>query len=280
MDEYSSPYLSSSITLTPLGVKGGWEPGTRPDFLLWGDSHAIALAPAFDDVASRKGLSGIAFVHTSHVPLPGTWLPSEGSHEVQRIQRQEVVSFIQDSRPRRVVIAARWTAYLEGPSRAELSAGRQIDANWVASINEESSSKARSLNAIEAGLMSLAEICANSGSRLVIIRQIPECGLESPSRSAVNLAMGRISRLPRVPLTYGDFLARRASMDRVLDGIYRDNLTIIDPAPRFRSSTNGVCVFEDGMSNYRDDDHLSWTGLKLVVDDIVDALGLKPSGDH
>lgn len=273
--EYATPLNSANPRIVPLGVQSGPAEEARPDFLLWGDSHAMALAGAVDRVAAQEGLHGFAFVQSSHVPIPDAWMPSLGSLEVQERDRKNVIQFIQDRQPRRVIIAARWTCYLEGPSPLELEE-QPGDANWYTTPASTSASRESSYKVIANGLRTLANICRQAGAQLVLLRQVPECGIASPSRDAVNFAMNRIPALPKSPYSYRDFLKRRASFDQLLEGLGALRPTIVDAAPRLESSSGRISVFQDGVSNYRDADHLSWSGLQLLHRDLAYALGLTP----
>ena len=232
----------------------------------------MALAGAVDRVAARERLHGSAFVKSSHVPIPRAWMPYLGSLEVQTQDRETVLRFIREHRPHRLIVAARWSCYLEGPSRLELT-DQPEDANWYAFTDSNSASRESSHEVIAEGLQALVSLCEEIDTTLVVVRQVPECGLEAPSRSAVNFAMQRIPNLPSVPQTYQDFATRRSSFDRILDEIRGPQVLIVDPAPRFRSGDGGVIVFSDGVSNYRDADHLSWSGLGRLDAEIVEALG-------
>jgi hypothetical protein len=112
---YATPLSADRPRFVPLGVRDRDNDESRPDFLLWGDGHAMALAGAVDRIAAQHNLSGMAFVKSPHLPIPGAWMPYLGSIEVQQRDREITEQFIRDRRPRRVIIAARRTCRLEGP---------------------------------------------------------------------------------------------------------------------------------------------------------------------
>src|SRR5690606_37848953 len=58
------PLIDSPDNPCLLGAKG-----VRPTMLVWGDSHAIAIAPAFDNLLRRQGLSAVLAVNTTCPPL-------------------------------------------------------------------------------------------------------------------------------------------------------------------------------------------------------------------
>lgn len=270
--EYANALNATETTFVPLGVDPADGTPERPDFLLWGDSHAMVFAGAIDQIAAEEGLTGFALVKSSHLPIPDAWMPFLGNAESQQRDRDEVLAFLRQRRPKRLLIAARWTCYLEGPSELELE-DQPEDANWYAKMGTRAKSKATSREAIAEGLLKLIGICESTSTELVLIRQVPESGIPSPSQEAVHLAMQRITALPETPNTYASFEVRRRSFDAILSGLEENSVRIIDPAPSFKRTDGGLLIFVDGISAYRDADHLSWSGLQRVDTELRTALG-------
>jgi len=88
-----------------IGVKG-----MPPRLLLWGDSHALAWAPAMDEILRRKGTSGILAIHSACPPLPGVNNPvSLGCHKFNRT----VSDWLARHRMADVYVVASWLSYSE-----------------------------------------------------------------------------------------------------------------------------------------------------------------------
>ena len=274
--EYANALNAAETTFVPLGIEPAEDTPKRPDFLLWGDSHAMVLAGAIDQIAAEEGLTGFALVKSSHLPIPDAWMPFLGDPDSQQRDRDEVLAFLKQRRPKRLLIAARWTCYLEGPSDLELQ-DQPEDANWYTKRGTLTKSKATSREAIAEGLRKLIGVCDSTSTELVLIRQVPESGIASPSQEAVHLAMERITALPESPNTWAIFEGRRKSFDTILSGLAKSSIRIIDPAPRFRGADGGLLVFVDGAPAYRDADHLSWFGLQRIHTELRDALGASDS---
>ena len=94
--------------LRPLGV----EKGDSIDFLLWGDSHAIAVSGLIDQIAKEQGLSGLLTTEGGTAPLLGVWRPAKGTSTIAWVD--EVMGFVKKKHVRNVILVARWDFFTEG----------------------------------------------------------------------------------------------------------------------------------------------------------------------
>jgi hypothetical protein len=86
----------------------------RPSFLLWGDSHAMTVVPAFDINAKRYGLSGFIATHSSCPPIIGLIKnPSRFYGYDAETFNQNVLTIIK-SHPeiKTVFLGASWSSYI------------------------------------------------------------------------------------------------------------------------------------------------------------------------
>lgn len=86
----------------------------QPSFLLWGDSHAMTLVPAFDKMSKKYGLSGFIATHSGCPPILGV---SRADYDSNTFN-QNVLKFIdKHTEIQTVVLAASWAAYINGNSK-------------------------------------------------------------------------------------------------------------------------------------------------------------------
>jgi peptidoglycan/LPS O-acetylase OafA/YrhL len=104
-------------------------PCTAVDFVVWGDSHATALAPLVERVALERDLCGSLLQRNATVPLPGLWqpfdnqsAPTEGPDWVDMSLER-----IEELRPRLLIVVARWDAYLGGRSDQRVARCGEFD---------------------------------------------------------------------------------------------------------------------------------------------------------
>ncbi|HEX6960944.1 MAG TPA: acyltransferase family protein [Lacipirellula sp.] len=97
--------------LVPFGVERANQPCTM---LVWGDSHAVAALPAFDELFKSWGLAGRAATHNSTPPLVNHFARTEyGLSEASLEFNREVVAYIRRNRIPHTVLVCAWDGYVE-----------------------------------------------------------------------------------------------------------------------------------------------------------------------
>jgi peptidoglycan/LPS O-acetylase OafA/YrhL len=86
-----------------------------PAFVLWGDSHAMAIVGLCDELARSKGLSGQCFAAPGIHPLLGVWDNHHQKREVQLEWNRRVVEWIKNHKVPHVIIVARWEYAVPSP---------------------------------------------------------------------------------------------------------------------------------------------------------------------
>jgi hypothetical protein len=86
--------------------------GTRPSFLLLGDSHALALAPAIDRVASKAGRMGLFIGKLACLPLleMGRYRAAQGTPQYPcRDFTNQAISLLEQNKDiKTVILVGRW----------------------------------------------------------------------------------------------------------------------------------------------------------------------------
>lgn len=266
-------------TIRPAGA--GASKGDDYDVLIWGDSHADALAPGIAKWAAALGLSTRQASRTSCPPLLGVQVMTEATGvdtACMEFNRRMVAEIADNDRLRYVVLAGRWARYVEGtPYRNEDGAPL-----W---LNLDGSESRRTVLDSAAALEISARLTVETiraagpkGLRVIVILQTPEMGIDVP----VCLAQRRLLRLSIEPcesVSLEDFQRRAKSSTvalRSLDG----QAVLIDPSTVL--CLEGVCRVERGNQTlYRDDDHLSTAGALWAIPILLDAsLRRKPLAGH
>ncbi len=227
------------------------------DIVLIGDSHAQSLMPAVRQFAQDQGLTAGFALRADCAPLVGVWREKD----VQKLCPQfaeEAMAFLAETKPRIVILAARWSVYTV--------TGRQLYADRDRVAND----RATSLAIFEAGLDRTLRRIAETGAVPVVVEQMPENAGDLPSSSLVLMRLG-------LPL---DTVAARKSKHQKTQHVMSDllrrastKLTFvrIDPAIAFCPAER--CTVEaGGRLLYSDNDHLNVDGSLFLLPYLSDEL--------
>jgi len=206
--------------------------GDRPEFLLWGDSHALAMAHGIDRAAVELGKSG-RFLGISACP-PGREASNKSPGGACQAFNQAVRDYLlRNPSIRTIVLAGYWSHYYAQPEP----------------------------ETFEANLQRLLRELADKDYRVVVIGQAPEPGWNVPSVLARSLWYGH--RLPAAS-TREQHMARHERFHAMIQKGHAGRVTLVNVADRL--CPGGTCVVESqGAVLYRDGHHLSKAGSGLLT---------------
>ena len=231
------------------GIGGDGE----PTFLLWGDSHALALASGINLSAIDANAAGLTALRTGCQPLLGIERPGRqtcaafNDAVVRRLEAEPGI--------RTVILAARWTMAADG-RRYGNEPGRDVT---LADVIAPGDAAVTNAELFERGLERTLDTLQQLGKTVVLIGQIPEIGYDVPSTNYSARLTGRdVSEM--IAPDIDAFEARAGEVRRVLDAqSRRRSLRYVDPARRLCNAER-CAVVVDGVPLYRDDNHLSLRG--------------------
>jgi peptidoglycan/LPS O-acetylase OafA/YrhL len=234
----------------------GWM--TPPTFLLWGDSHAAALAPGFSTAASIHKVGGYEAVESGCPPLTGIevhWHAVPGLPSCAAFN-EDVLKYVR-ARPslHKIILAARWSVFAEGhgyrsdsASAVSLTAGSsRPDGEWTDS------------DLFALGLERTVDELRGMGRQVVVIAPIPEVGYDVPEALFVAKHTGRDVNNIIAP-TMAEYQARNRVVLDVLKPLRSiSDVEVIDIAMRM-CDLQRCTVADSGGPWYVDDQHLSTHG--------------------
>ncbi len=236
------------------------------DFLVWGDSHARAMAHGIDLGAQAAGKGGV-IAYQSGCPV---------LISVARQDRSNCVEFSENllqylaERPqlKTVVIVARWPVWATG-TRYKNEAGRSIRLTTPQLAGQ---GDLTNLEIFAAGLKRTVATLKDMGRQVVLVKSVPEIGYESPSINFVASITGRDTNTLIAP-SVEEFAERTRDVNRILAELEKSGqVQIVDPTPILCDSRQ-CNVVVDGKLLYRDDDHLSSVGSALLAGLFTDLPG-------
>lgn len=257
--------LRNQETLCTLGSIG------EPEFLLWGDSHARAIASAISMSAARRGASGVLATRSACPPLDGIERPGR---RTCHIFNKGIHAYIADHPGiRTVILAARWTISVES-HRYKQENGMSIRLIDISDIENSGLSNAL---LFERGLRRTINKIQQQGIRVVLMRPIPEVGYDVPSALHAAVLTGRDVNAIIAP-TFPEYARRNANVTAIINRLEHElHITTVNPASLLCDQDVCRVATDDGFALYRDDDHLSTYG-SIYVSSIFDSLFEKKVG--
>ncbi|MBZ9854070.1 acyltransferase [Mesorhizobium sp. CA13] len=235
--------------LCPLGI----EHSNNPAFLVWGDSHAGAMAPAIDAAATRTGVAGLFAGHASCPPLPGVQLTRRSHTEQCGDFNGAVRDLIASRHIPLVFLLAYWPKYVHD---SELpNQGVYFDPSVPPPLEDKSASVVETLDRLMGEL-------AQQGTKVVLVMDVPEMGHYMPEAVARAMIAGRSTDVAPP----WDYVAKRQALSRaILTRLAaKYGAAVVDPLPAFCSI--GHCdAVQNGLPIYKDADHITATMARSLA---------------
>lgn len=247
----------------------------EPSFVLWGDSHARALAAGVSLSAAGHGVRGKFIASPACPPLLGVDRP--GRTSCSQFNQSVLRMLSRAPEIKTVVLGARWALSAEGKRYAHES------GTDVTLVDLEAADTARLPNYVvfETGLARTIDALHRLGKQVVLVGTIPEVGYDVPSAYMVAQVTGRDANAIVSP-ALADYRVRTRHVAAVFARVARRTpVSFVDPSRYL--CTSRCLVVRAGRPMYRDDDHLSTYGsyfLSPAFDEVFARLAValgKPS---
>lgn len=242
--------LNESVNLFRLGTPEE----TKIQFLVWGDSHAKALAPAFDKLAGELLKGGLLATNIESPPLLGVDRYNANDHHITRFNDAVVRLIKNHPEINTVFLVGRWAWYASGQKY-----GNEKDNPFVISKDGINGNGLAFSNGLERTLSFLTK----QNKHIVFIASIPEIGWDVPAEMIRAEWLNR--EIFHQKPTVASYLARQAPVNLTLSQLSKHyTFDILDLTPHL--CPDGECLIQrDGLPLYKDDDHLSIAGNQYIL---------------
>jgi hypothetical protein len=216
---------------------------------VWGDSHALALLPAYREVGRERALEIYFAISPACRPLLEVTAPKHNEHQRDRCVKfnAAMLQAVRALQPDVVVLNAYWTypdMNLVPDASLEMAAG---DSVFMRGIEE-------TLRRIE-----------SPGRAVCTVLDVPVYEHSVPFALAIARHRGIEDRLER--FTRAGALEQQAPVERDLRALAsRGRTRIVDPKDVLCGSGTCQTTSRDGASLYRDGHHLSAVGALFVAE--------------
>lgn len=244
--------LPSPLELCSIGADTN-----TPTFLLWGDSHARALATSVQISASQAEVTGFAAYTSGCAPLLG--VDRQGQKPCGEFNTA-IINYIQDHPNLGVIIlASRWALSAEG-TRYKNEDGKRVILVNAATGSFQTDSNA---DLFKSGFDQTVNKLLEMGRKVVIVTEVPEIGYDVPSAFSIAQRTGRDLNKIIAP-SLNEYIDRNLIVTAVVASAAKnDNVQIVEPWKVLCNKKNCLVVSE-GQALYRDDDHLSTFGAQYI----------------
>lgn len=228
--------------------------------VVYGDSHASALIPAVKAAAGAV----IQFSYSACPSVLGATsleAPKEKSKECNQFNINTIKKINGEYSHIPVVIVNRSSMPILGYNEANNGFGSPNKP--IIFFDKKYEKPNKRLNQQYANAL-VDTICSiNSPSRVYLVRPIPEMGIDVPNTMARAMMFGKTA--PQISISLEEYHQRHAVVWAAQDKAARQcGVKILDPLPYL--CHDGRCWgSKEGQPLYRDDDHLSKFGNKLLV---------------
>ena len=245
--------------LCRFGAETG--PEARADFLLWGDSHAIAIMSGVGFAAIQAGKTGLFAGHAACPPLLGVErVDLDPNHNCagfngavfEELQKRDDIPL--------VILAARWALIVEGHRPAN-EHGRPVLLAWADRPDTGPYYPERNFEIFQQAISETIAAIRSTGRQVIILGSVPEIGWNVPRGIGDHLRLGR--RLPAAP-TIESVSLRQGRAESVLADLADP------PGVRFLPLSHLLCdpvcrTSHEGRPLYFDADHLSRYGAIKII---------------
>jgi peptidoglycan/LPS O-acetylase OafA/YrhL len=250
-----------------VGCQFGGRLGDAPTYAIWGDSHALALAPAVE-LAMGPQTRGVLHQAGACAPLLGAQrhkvLLSQGECYIYNTDVAARLT-ARDSPIETVFLAARWALWMEGTTPI------QGDSVFTAISDQASLERSREENrrVFLRGLQRTVTALRSAGKTVILVGPIPEYSLEVPTLLALSTRWSVSTPRGVSAIAYrGRNAFVVPALTRVAAGL---DAHFIDLGPLFCSQLECLIV-HGGKSLYTDADHLSLHGARSLVGPYLEKL--------
>ena len=214
-----------------------------PEVLLWGDSQAMALAPAFQELAEETNVKTVVAWYGATAPLIGHQSEhAESLTDDSPEWSQAIVDYAKENRISRVVLAASWGLYADLGRKGEVR-----DPDLFDDVAQKLAATVRELR--------------QAGAEVWIFKRVPM----QTTDYRIGMARARLEGRPQTISTpRADYASYTGSEEKLFGPAVTAGASVIDVTNYFFVNGDRSLLEDQGYILYADGGHLSaWGALRL-----------------
>lgn len=236
-----------------IGAKEG-----EPSVAVIGDSHATSIADDLSEDLRTRGVRGMIFTWSWCPPLAGLEADLTARRKCTAARDEALRRIASDRRVTTVLFYAEWANYTTGYTQASGDPATVFRFDSGGRVEDNPAEFAKAARAT-------FETLVRSGKRLVIIRSTPEFTFRVPM-SAARLLLKKVESPSTLDLPLSAYRDRSGQAMHLLDAAARGlDIEFVDPIPVLCPARRCPVLDERGEALYFDHNHLSRTGVRLIL---------------
>lgn len=228
-----------------------------PTFVLWGDSHAYAMASVVSDVARDSGWSGLFAGSGGCAPLLGVSRTARRAFPCEAFNDRVVDLIRRDQTLTTVILVSRWTLTADGRRYLNESGAD----TFVRDSQSQEAGLAENAAVFRRGMERTLAALRDAGKRIVVVGPVPEIGFDVPTTLARNLWFKRGFEIE--PGREAFFTRQRLVLDTLQD-LQRQSMFVLLQPHQVLCDTARCKTGSNDRPLYVDDNHLSITGAAML----------------
>ncbi|MCB2137525.1 MAG: acyltransferase [Rhodobacteraceae bacterium] len=234
--------------------------GVAPTVLLWGDSHAGALANGLDLALTEAGLAGALAYREGCPPILGVKrIDHDRGTACSGFNDSVIATLRKEGGYGTVILYARWALSVEG--REDLS--RAAPPAYLRKVGQEDTAGGQAANfaVFEETFAPTVKAILATGRQVIIVKGTPEFPFRLPAALGNRQMYGAP---PPVGLDADEAHRRNTRVNAVIDTVANlPGVTKVDPVA-FLCEPDCLMTLADGTPLYRDSDHFGIAGAAYL----------------
>jgi len=239
-----------------LPLLGSVDNSQQPiDFLVWGDSHAMAIGTLMEDLATEHQLHGRIAARSAIAPLVNTW--RNATRDAAPIWNDEVLKYIKRYKIKNLILVSRWAVGIEGNYDGDL-------ATLISDQQTTSKTPSDARQVFQRRLHETLQKLSSSVQRVFLIEQVPYQTL-NPEHEVVRAALNG-EDIP-VGVTRETHQQRQLHAHAIMQQVTAkfENVFLLDPSEYcFDEHNQSIITVSRGVL-YADNDHVSPRGAEVLL---------------
>lgn len=237
-----------------------------------GDSHAAALADAFDHKFRENGISAYLFT-INGCPLTLNLYNYFDKRFKCKKYYKELIEFLDKNKQiNKIILHSRWGFYTSGKRFNNFEGGIEIgkDSLFIRQEKDFVLNKSDKTNIVLNEIKDFIEKISND-REIFIISSVPEVGLDVPNVVARSLKFNKSEKTKNFTTSLDVYLNRQFYINKIFDQLSkRKNIKVFNSNEVFCQKRLKRCNFTiDNKPLYFDDDHLNQIGSKILIDKFI-----------